>query len=245
MDVIKRPSPNFNDRRLPLSMLVLHYTGMESGEAAIERLCDPEFSVSAHYVVEEDGRIVQLVSEDKRAWHAGKGVWRGCNEINSASIGIEIVNGGHDFGLPDFPDAQIEAVLTLSQGILARHSIKACDVIGHSDLAPDRKQDPGEKFPWKRFAEAGVGLWPQAVPSILPPCAPDDEGKAVAAVREALGDIGYGVAPTGAYDEGLKAVVLAVQRRFRPQALTGVADEQTCALIEGLRRKVTSVTSKT
>jgi N-acetylmuramoyl-L-alanine amidase len=149
-----------------------------------------------------------------------------------------------DFGLPDFPDAQIEAVLTLSQGILARHPIKACDVIGHSDLAPDRKQDPGEKFPWKRFAEAGVGLWPQAVASVLPPCAPGDEGKAVTALREALCDIGYGVEPTGAYDEAVKAVVLAFQRRFRPQALTGVADDETCALIEGLRREVTSVISK-
>ncbi|WP_421859742.1 N-acetylmuramoyl-L-alanine amidase [Oceanicaulis sp.] len=243
MAVIKRPSPNFNDRRLPLSMLVLHYTGMETAEAAIERLCDPEFSVSAHYVVEEDGRIVQLVAEDKRSWHAGKGVWRGCSDINSASIGIEIVNGGHDFGLPEYPDTQIEAVLTLCQGILARHEIKACDVIGHSDLAPDRKQDPGEQFPWKRFAEAGVGLWPQAVASALSPCAPDDEGKAVTTLRQALVEIGYGVAPSGVYDESLKAVVLAFQRRFRPQRLNGVADEQTCALIEGLRRDVTSVIS--
>lgn len=245
MAVIKRPSPNFNDRRLPLSILVLHYTGMETGEAAIERLCDPDAQVSAHYVVEEGGRIVQLVAEDKRAWHAGKGVWRGCKDINSASIGIEIVNGGYDFGLPDYPEAQIEAVLALCQGILVRHPIRACDVIGHSDLAPDRKQDPGEKFPWKRFSEAGVGLWPQAVLSVLAPCAPGDEGSAVTALREALCEIGYGVAPTGAYDEALKAVVLAFQRRFRPERLDGLADEQTCALIEGLRRKVTSVTSKT
>ena len=244
MAVITRPSPNFNDRRLPLSMLVLHYTGMETGEAAIERLCDPEFSVSAHYVVEEDGRVFQLVSEDKRAWHAGKGVWRGCSDINSASIGVEIVNGGHDFGLPDYPEAQIEAVLALCQGVLARHPIKACDVIGHSDLAPYRKQDPGEKFPWKRFAEAGVGLWPQVVVPGFAPSRPGDEGQDVTALRQALCDIGYGVEPTGAYDEALKAVVLGFQRRFRSQALTGVADEETCALIEGLRRQVTSVIPK-
>jgi N-acetylmuramoyl-L-alanine amidase len=244
MAVIKRPSPNFNDRRLPLSMLVLHYTGMETGEAAIERLCDPEFSVSAHYVVEEDGRVFQLVSEDKRAWHAGKGVWRGCSEINSASIGIEIVNGGHDFGLPDFPDAQIEAVLTLSQGILARHPIKACDVIGHSDLAPDRKQDPGEKFPWKRFAEAGVGLWPEPADPGFSPCSPGEQGDAVDALRQALREIGYGVERDGPYDAALKAAVQAFQRRFRPERLDGVADEQSCALIEDLRRKVTSVISK-
>jgi N-acetylmuramoyl-L-alanine amidase len=244
MQVIKHASPNFNARRLPLSMLVLHYTGMETGEAAIERLCDPDAAVSAHYVVEEDGRIIQLVAEDQRAWHAGKGVWRGCEEVNSASIGIEIVNGGHDFGLPEYPEPQIEAVLALSQAILARHPIAACDVIGHSDLAPDRKQDPGEKFPWKRFAEKGVGLWPDAVAPGFAPSAPGEGGASVQALRQALHEIGYGVAPSGAYDDALKSVVLAFQRRFRPDGLTGVADEETCALIEGLRQKVTSVTSK-
>ncbi|CAN0298004.1 unnamed protein product, partial [Chrysoparadoxa australica] len=191
-----------------------------------------------------DGRVFQLVAEDRRAWHAGQGVWRGCSDINSASIGIEIVNGGHDFGLPDFPEAQLQAVLTLCQDILDRHPIKACDVIGHSDLAPDRKQDPGEKFPWKRFAEAGVGLWPHPVVPGFAPSRPGDEGQDVTALRQALLEIGYGVAPAGAYDEALKAVVLAVQRHFRSQALTGVADDETCALIEGLRRQVTSVISK-
>ena len=244
MQVIKHASPNFNERRLPLSMLVLHYTGMETGEAAIERLADSDAGVSAHYVVEEDGRIIQMVAEDKRAWHAGKGVWRGCEDVNSASIGIEIVNGGHDFGLPDYPEAQIEAVLALSKAILARHPIAACDVIGHSDLAPDRKQDPGEKFPWKRFAEKGVGLWPDAVAPGFAASAPGDDGAQVSALRQALHEIGYGVAPSGAYDDALKSVVLAFQRRFRPGGLTGLADEETCALIEGLRQKVTSVTSK-
>ena len=244
MQVIKHVSPNFNARRLPLSMLVLHYTGMETGEAAIERLADSDAGVSAHYVVEEDGRIIQMVAEDKRAWHAGKGVWRGCEDVNSASIGIEIVNGGHDFGLPDFPDVQIEAVLALSQGILARHPIAACDVIGHSDLAPDRKQDPGEKFPWKRFAEAGVGLWPDPVKPGFAASSPGEDGASVLNLRQALLEIGYGVNPAGAYDDALKSVVLAFQRRFRPGELTGVADEATCALVEGLRRKVTSVTPK-
>ncbi len=243
MQVIKHASPNFNARRLPLSMLVLHYTGMETGEAAIARLADAEAGVSAHYVVEEDGRIIQMVAEDQRAWHAGKGVWRGCEDVNSASIGIEIVNGGHDFGLPDYPEPQIEAVLALSQAILARHPIAACDVIGHSDLAPDRKQDPGEKFPWKRFADAGVGLWPESATPAYSATSPGNEGASVLGLRQALQDIGYGVAPDGAYDDALKAVVLAFQRRFRPSGLTGAADEETCALIEGLRRKVTSVTS--
>ena len=244
MQVIKHASPNFNARRLPLSMLVLHYTGMETGEAAIERLCDPAAAVSAHYVVEEDGRIIQLVAEDQRAWHAGKGVWRGCEDVNSASIGIEIVNGGHDFGLPEYPEVQIKAVLALCQGILSRHPIKACDVIGHSDLAPDRKQDPGEKFPWKRFAETGVGLWPDPVNPGFEAMGPGDSGASIQALRQALHEIGYGVALEGAYDDALKSAVLAFQRRFRPSALTGIADDETCALIAGLARKVTSVIPK-
>jgi len=244
MDVIKHASPNFNERRLPLSMLVLHYTGMETGEAAIARLSDSDAGVSAHYVVEEDGRIIQMVAEDRRAWHAGKGLWRGCADVNSASIGIEIVNGGHDFGLPDFPPDQIAAVLALSQDILARHPIAACDVIGHSDLAPDRKQDPGEKFPWKHFAQNGVGLWPEPVQPAFAALAPGDMGPDVLSLRHAFSEIGYGVEADGAYDDALKAVVLAFQRRFRPDALSGVADAETCALIEGLRAKVTSVTSR-
>jgi len=161
MTYTQRPSPNHNARRLPVSMLVLHYTGMHSGAAAIERLCDPEAQVSAHYVVEEDGHVLQLAPESQRAWHAGRGAWRGCTDVNSASIGVEIVNGGHDFGLPDFPAPQIEAVIALCQGVLARHPIAACDVIGHSDLAPDRKQDPGEKFPWRQlWLESDSGLTP-------------------------------------------------------------------------------------
>ena len=170
----------------------------------------------------------------------------GCHRVVRflPDIGIEIVNGGHDFGLPDYPEAQIVAVLALSRTILSRHPIAACDVIGHSDLAPDRKQDPGEKFPWKCLAENGVGLWPDAAPAGFAPSAPGDDGEAVEALRQSLFEIGYGVARTGAYDDALKSVVLAFQRRFRPGRLSGNADEETCALIEGLRRKVTSVTSK-
>ncbi|WP_339741735.1 N-acetylmuramoyl-L-alanine amidase [uncultured Maricaulis sp.] len=152
---IAAPSPNFNDRKLPVSLIVLHYTGMENGAVALERMCDPAAEVSAHYMVEEDGRVFQLVDEDKRAWHAGVSAWRGETDINSASIGIEIVNGGHDYGLPDFPAIQIEAVIHLVADIMARHGIGPEGVVGHSDIAPGRKQDPGEKFPWHRLAAAG------------------------------------------------------------------------------------------
>ena len=157
------PSPNFNERKLPLDMLVLHYTGMENGDVAIERLRDEKAQVSAHYVVDEDGHITQLVEEDMRAWHAGVSYWRGETDINSRSIGVEIVNGGHDFGLPAFPDRQIESVIALSKDIVTRHSLAAQNIVGHSDIAPGRKLDPGERFPWERLAKNGIGVWPEEV----------------------------------------------------------------------------------
>ncbi len=215
--VTHRPSPNFNARKAPVSILVLHYTGMETGEAAIERLCDPEAGVSAHYVVEEDGAVLQLVAESDRAWHAGMGAWAGRKDVNSASIGIEIVNGGHEFGLPAFAAAQIESVIALSRDILSRHPIAPDGVIGHSDMAPDRKQDPGERFPWARLAAAGVGLWPAADA----PCAIVDD------VGSALKAIGYPVGAAISVDQA----VMAFQRRFRTSRIDGVADAETRARI--------------
>ena len=153
------PSPNFDARRGLPDMLVLHYTGMQTGEAALARLRDPDAKVSAHYLVEEDGRIFALVPEERRAWHAGRGVWQGETDINAVSIGIEVVNPGHEFGYRAFPDAQIEAVIALTADIRSRWSITDARIIAHSDMAPDRKEDPGELFPWKRLAQAGHGLW--------------------------------------------------------------------------------------
>ena len=166
MDITQTPSPNFNMRKHKLDMLVLHYTGMATGEEALERMCDPAAEVSAHYMVWEDGRITQLVDEDKRAWHAGVASWQGQQDLNSRSIGIEIVNGGHDFplpdgGLPPYPRPQIHALLDLVHDILGRHDIPATRILGHSDIAPLRKQDPGEHFPWERLARAGISLWPE------------------------------------------------------------------------------------
>lgn len=237
MQVIKHASPNFNERRLPLSMLVLHYTGMETGEAAIERLADSDAGVSAHYVVEETGRIIQMVAEDKRAWHAGKGVWRGCEDVNSASIGIEIVNGGHDFGLPDFPGVQIAAVIALTQDIMARHGMGRDVVVAHSDVAPGRKRDPGERFPWNGLAERGVALHVEPVPvgggRFL---APGDTGEPVAALQSMLALYGFDANADGVFGEATRIQVEAFQRRHRPAQVDGIADMSTIETLNRLLR---------
>lgn len=235
MRLIERPSPNFNARRAPLSMLVLHYTGMETGEAAEARLADPAAEVSAHYVVREDGTIVRMVAEDQRAWHAGVGRWRGMDDINSRSIGIEIVNGGHDIPaedgtLPPYPGVQIAAVISLCRAILARHDIDPRNIVGHSDIAPTRKQDPGEHFPWSKLGEHGVGIWPTHVPALTGQVlrgrglGTGDRGASVSRLRDHLASIGYDLEATGTYDEQTEAVITAFQRRWRPGQVTGQAD---------------------
>ena len=240
MQIIQAPSPNFNDRRFPLDMLVLHYTGMGTSESALKRMCDEDAQVSAHYMVDEYGRIFQLVAEDKRAWHAGVSVWQGDEDLNSRSIGIEIANGGHnvptpDGGLPPYPPQQIEAVITLCQAILERHDIPQTRVVGHSDIAPDRKDDPGEHFPWQLLSDAGVGLWPDAVD----PASVEGEGLSsgatgpmVSRLQQSLTIIGYGIDDTGTYDDRTEAVVRAFQRRWNQRHVTGEADLLTMALID-------------
>lgn len=217
MNFIEAPSPNFNERTRPVSLIVLHYTGMESGKAALERMRDPESKVSAHYMVEEDARVFRLVDEDKRAWHAGVSEWAGETDINSLSIGIEIVNGGHDYGLPDYPDRQIHAVISLVKELMVRHDIPPHRVVGHSDIAPGRKQDPGEKFPWPLLSEAGCSIFPKVLV---------ESGEAV----EQLAAIGYG------FEAGKTAVIQAFQRRFRPQCVDGQLDEETQALVNAVAR---------
>ncbi|MGK2742372.1 peptidoglycan recognition protein family protein [Tepidicaulis sp. LMO-SS28] len=232
-------SPNCEERRLPADLLLLHYTGMESGAAALERLCDPAAKVSAHYLVEEDGRIFRLVPEEKRAWHAGVANWRGESDINSCSIGIEIVNPGHDFGYPDFPPAQIAAVEALCLDILARHDIPPQRVLGHSDVAPERKADPGEKFPWPLMAAAGIGHWTQPQEIVEGPVlAPGNRGDTVAELQYQLADYGYGIEVLGIYDAKTEAVVRAFQRHFRPARVDGVADVSTVATLRMLRESL-------
>jgi N-acetylmuramoyl-L-alanine amidase len=209
---------------------VLHYTGMQTGEAALARLRDPAAKVSSHYVVEEDGRVFALVPEQCRAWHAGLSWWRGHLSLNDRSIGIEIVNPGHEWGYRDFSPAQVEAVIALCREILARHPIPARNVVAHSDVAPERKQDPGERFPWAALAAAGIGLWPGEAPAearALPPLAVGDDGPGVASLRQTLRRIGYRVVPEGAFDRTLAVTVTAFQRHWAQHRTDGVADGET------------------
>ncbi len=234
-DVI--PSPNYGERNLGREpdMIVLHYTGMPDVEGAIARLCTAGTEVSTHYVVLEDGRIVQCVPESKRAWHAGASSWAGEEDINSCSIGIEIVNRGHDWGYPDFPLRQIAAVIALCRGIMLRRNVPPHRVLGHSDVAPARKKDPGEKFPWHSLANSGVGHWVQPAPivhgeAILLGAINDD----VRDMQMALARYGYGVPVTGKYDAATMDVVTAFQRHFRPARVDGIADHSTLTTLHAL-----------
>lgn len=230
-------SPNHGPRRpgAVVDILLLHYTGMPSAEGALAWLCDPRSEVSSHWFVFEDGRVVQLVPEDRRAHHAGVSFWQGETDINSRSIGVEIANPGHEFGYRDFPAAQVEALIELCRGILARHPIPLERVLGHSDVAPERKLDPGERFPWRALAEAGIGRWVEPAP--VEPGGPALEvgayGAEVAALQEALARYGYRAARTGVFDWQTELCVLAFQRHFRPARVDGIADLST---VETLRR---------
>jgi N-acetylmuramoyl-L-alanine amidase len=208
------PSPN-HDARPPearVALLVLHYTGMPTGQAALERLCDPAARVSAHYMVEEDGRVLRLVPEHRRAWHAGRACWQGRRDINARSIGVEIVNPGHEFGYRAFPEPQMAAVVALCTAIAARHGLGRAALVGHSDVAPTRKEDPGELFDWSRLARAGLGVWP-VVDDAAPAPAPAEALAALAAIGYDLNDA--------------VAAVRAFQRRYRPAVVDGVADAAT------------------
>lgn len=231
----ERPSPNHDERPAgePVDMLILHYTGMRTGREAIDRLRDPDARVSSHYVVDEDGAILRLVPEDRRAWHAGVSYWRGHTGLNGRSIGIEIVNPGHEWGYRDFPVLQMAAVCDLCLSILSRHRIPARNVVAHSDVAPDRKEDPGEKFGWADLARNGVGLWPIRVPNLgIGGLVRDAMG--LRPVRAALASIGYQIAPEGALDPALSTVLRAFQRHWRPEAVTGQADAGTVARLEAM-----------
>ena len=238
VQIIAAPSPNFNERRAPPDMLVLHYTGMQTGEAALARLRDAEAQVSAHYLIEEDGRIFGLVPEERRAWHAGRGVWQGEDDCNAASIGIEIVNPGHEFGYRAFPDAQIASVIALIGDIRERWTVPDRRIIGHSDLAPERKDDPGELFPWKRLAEAGHGLWfepaAERIKALGGLLQKGDDGIGVVVLRAGLHRLGYGIKPGGDYDAETEGAVRAFQRHWRQSRVDGVADGETRARLVGL-----------
>jgi N-acetylmuramoyl-L-alanine amidase len=223
------PSPNFDERTglARPDMIVIHYTGMQFAHDAIQRLCDPRARVSAHYFVVENGSVIQLVPEAKRAWHAGVSSWGGDADVNSRSIGIEVCNPGHDFGYPDFPARQIAAVTTLCRSILTRHIVRPANIVAHSDVAPSRKQDPGEKFPWKRLARSGVGLWVDVADDPSNELKANETGERVAALQKSLAAYGYGLEASGRYDVATREVVTAFQRHFRPHQVTGIADAAT------------------
>ncbi len=220
IETIDTPSPNFDDRTLPITMLVLHYTGMPDAASAIQWLANPQSKVSAHYVVTEEGRVVRMVQEEKRAWHAGRSHWRGVDDINSASIGIEIVNPGHEWGYRPFPDAQVDALIPLMNDIVRRHHITRGNVVGHSDIAPARKNDPGELFPWYKLARLRLAL-PRPTKNLTDPHW-SDGGFLLALQR-----FGYDIA-----DE--LAAVNAFQRRFRPELIDGVIDGECRAILLAL-----------
>ncbi len=222
------------DGRAP-DAIILHYTGMESEDAALKRLCDPSAEVSCHYLIRENGDVLQLVPESRRAWHAGVSSWAGETDMNSVSIGIEIANGGHDFGVPAYPDVQTAAVIALCRDIVSRRKISAHRILAHSDIAPLRKRDPGEHFPWGALAKAGIG------PSVVAqprgndaPLAVGARGEDVAALQRMLADYGYDIGVDGIYGKKTEAVVAAFQRHFRPERVDGKADLSTRATLRTL-----------
>ena len=236
MPEIDAPSPNFDARRAPPDMVVLHYTGMATGEEALARLRDPAAKVSAHWLVEEDGRVFRLVPEERRAWHAGVSVWKGERDVNAASIGVEIVNPGHDHGYRDFPPAQMLAVAALLDGVRERWTIPDARILAHSDVAPGRKIDPGERFPWAWLAGQGHGLWVEPYVSPGEPLSQGEEGVGVFALQAGLNRLGYDSAPSGQYDEHTQTIVRAFQRHWRPEQVDGIADGETRArLVHTLR----------
>jgi N-acetylmuramoyl-L-alanine amidase len=231
------PSPSYGTRNngRTIDMLVLHYTGMESSDAALDWLTREESKVSAHYLVDEAGRISQLVAEADRAWHAGLGSWAGETDLNSCSIGIEVHNPGHEFGCPDFPDVQMQAVEALCLDILGRYAIPPERVLGHSDVAPGRKRDPGERFDWARLARAGIGLWVEPAPlGSDEGFGLGDESEAVAHLQRAFQEFGYGIEVTSTYGKGMEQVVEAFQRHFRPARIDGRADQSTRETLDRL-----------
>lgn len=231
------PAVNFEPRRegrVP-TILLLHYTGLATAERALRWLCTRESRVSCHYLIDEEGRIFQMVHEEFRAWHAGEAYWAGEVDVNSASIGIEIHNPGHSEGYPDFLEVQMRAVETLSLDIVRRHRIAPERVLGHSDVAPRRKRDPGEKFDWARLARIGVGRW------VEPACLEGDEGltlcdtgETVLHLQRQLAAYGYGLETTGVFDETTQFAVAAFQRHFRPALVNGRADRSTLTTLERL-----------
>ncbi len=242
------PTPNQDERpgdAPEIDILVLHYTGMVSAKAALERMRDPIFKVSSHWCIDEDGTIYRLVPEEMRAWHAGISYWRRRYLVNNTSVGIELVNPGHEFGYHPFPPAQMDALISLASDIVTRYGILAANVVGHSDIAPLRKQDPGELFDWARLAKNGIGIWPQAASEPEPKPETLDlgaSGREVQQLQENLFEFGYGLSSDGHYGKESQAIVRAFQRHFRQARVDGIADGSTLAILDNLLKQDSGAT---
>ncbi len=216
MKMLNAPSPHFNDRALPIDSIILHYTDMPGVEETLAWFRNPASQVSCHYLIDEKGQVYQLVDEDKRAWHAGQSFWKGCTDMNSCSIGIELANPGHSHGYLPFPQVQIEALIKLCQNLVKKWGISPSRVLGHSDVAPRRKQDPGHLFPWEILAREGLGLWPNQRETL------NEEG-----LMQMLSEIGYEtISPFH--------TLLAFQRHFQSHKVDGSADDETRLFIQRL-----------
>ncbi len=236
------PSPNFEDRLKGLepTYIILHYTAMNCGKKAVEWLCNPEAKVSSHYLIDDDGSLVQMVAEDKRAWHAGVSYWKGETDINSCSIGIEIQNLGSMLPiLPEFPDVQMKAVESLCLDIIKRHNIRSENILGHSDIAFGRKIDPGKAFNWEQLYHAGVGHWVEAEP-VCDGISFDlgDEGDGITHLQKLMQEYGYGITPSGTYDQKTKDAVFAFQSHWRQEVVDGIADISTVKTLEKLKDSI-------
>lgn len=234
-------SPNYNTRPpgVPIDTIVLHYTGMSTAEAALNRMVDSASEVSAHYLIHENGEVIQLVEEEHRTWHAGKSSWRGRENVNDVSIGIELVNPGHEFGYRAFPEPQMQALAVLCQDMMARHPIEARNVVGHADIAPERKEDPGELFDWAWMASQGIGVFPSLNLSDEYPVTLFEqgaEGGDVHQMQEGLMRYGYMIQPNGLFDEHTAKVVVAFRRHFAPQTIAPIWDNQAQAMLDALLR---------
>lgn len=244
LKLVDHLSPNFDERncRRPVDMVVLHYTGMPTAAAALQRLSDPDAKVSSHYMIDEDGTVYRLVPEEKRAWHAGVAFWRGVRDVNARSIGIELVNPGHEFGYREFPTVQIDALIELLRDIAGRYEVMPGNYVGHSDIAPMRKEDPGELFPWRRLHAAGFGRW-WAADFKVSPNAPSlragERGGAVLELQVALDKIGYAIEGSGIYDPHTEAAVRAFQRHWRQDQVDGISDAETTSLIHHIAEQMT------
>ena len=233
--ITKKSSPNFDERKSKIDIIVIHYTGMQSFEEALEHLCKPSSKVSSHYLINSSGDVYLLVDEEKRAWHAGVSYWSGNIDVNSSSIGIELVNPGHEFGYEIFSESQMTSLEVLIKSLINNYNIPLYNIVGHSDIAPLRKKDPGELFNWKRLAKKNLSIWPNKLStSFSKNIKIGNKSNSILQVQEFLSEIGYKITKDGFFSEETKLVLMAFQRRFRCHKVDGLFDDETGSMIKSI-----------